>query len=345
MRTISDTIKRLPKGDSAEIPSPVFSKNNNESRVVLGVSSMKDHMTDEGWQITYGLSLNGYVHCGYGLDDPETDVRKIIEKHNPGTIVVQDPREWDVHRGDFRDMNARFLNVESMKEDSKTFRVTILKDSHQKNSYQRDHALSMGIHAWIVYYNERIVKHLAPYVRPKHLIRTSHSIDKSIVPEFCDDRKNNCLISGAVSRAYPLRQRIVNARRPLQVVCHKHPGYHRNGSAVPEFLATLNTFKVSICTSSMYGYSLRKLIESTACGCKVITDLPSDEIMPCIEENLIRIDRRQSLVAIRKVIQNAVGDYNYEKQRKIADRAIEHYHYENVCRRLSDDIKKMRETY
>ena len=126
---------------------------------------------------------------------------------------------------------------------------------------------------------------------------------------------------------------------------HNHPGYHRNGCVVPGFLKLLNQFKVSICTSSRYGYSLRKLIESTACGCRVITDLPVDEILPVVEENLIRINPNDNHLSMRKTIEDAVSSYDYEKQRDIAKRAIEHYDYRAVCSRLANDIQAMKENY
>ena len=345
MRSVHDIIKGLPRSRVLEISAPPFKICAAQEKLVLGVHSMQNHTTDEGWQITHGLSLNGYRHCGHMLEEKETDVANLIEKHHPGTIVVQDVREWDVQSNDFRDKEARFTRVESMKSEESLFRVTVLKDSHQRPEYHSRESDRIGVHAWIVYYNDRIVKHLAPYVRPQHLIRTTHSIDSLTVPDFSNDRPFNCLFSGAVSGAYPLRQRMLTFRKYLPMHVHNHPGYHRNGCVVPDFLKLLNQFKVSICTSSRYGYSLRKLIESTACGCRVITDLPVDEILPVVEENLIRISPMASRIEMKRVIEVVVNSYDYEKQRDLAKRAIEHYDYRAVCSRLANDIQTMKERY
>jgi hypothetical protein len=107
----------------------------------------------------------------------------------------------------------------------------------------------------------------------------------------------------------------------------------------------LNTFKVSICTSSRYGYALRKLIESTACGCKVITDLPTNEVLPVIEENLIRVNINAGLNEIKRAIDDAVDTYDYDRQRELAARAIEYYDYRPVCMRLANDIQLTKERY
>lgn len=344
-RTVKDTIAKLPRINVAELTATKFVNGVTGNRIVLGVASMREHMTDEGWQITHGLSLNGYKHCGYMLEENQTDVAELISKYNPGTVVIQDVREWDYQPGDFRDKNARFINVDSLRSRDDIFKVTVLKDSHQRPEYHRSKSSMMGIHAWIVYYNEQIVKHLATYVRPQHLIRTTHSIDREIVPEFSEMRDSNCLFSGAVSRAYPLRQIIIRNREFLPIFVQSHPGYNRNGCVVPEFMKLLNRFKVSICTSSKYGYTLRKLIESTVCGCKVITDLPRDENLPVVEENLIRINPNDNYRTIKRTIEDAVKSYDYEKQKELAKRAIEHYDYRVVCAKLAEDIQIMKDKY
>ena len=344
-RTVRETIAKLSRNNVAELIAPKFVNGVTGNRLVLGVASMKEHMTDEGWQITHGLSLSGYKHCGYLLEENQTDVSELISKYSPETVVIQDVREWDYQPGDFRDKNAMFTNVDSLRSRDDIFKVTILKDSHQRPEYHRDCSSMMGIHAWIVYYNKQVVKHLATYVRPQHLIQTTHSIDKNIVPLFSEQRDSGCLFSGAVSGAYPLRQSIMRHRRFLPISVQPHPGYNRNGCVVPEFMNLLNKFKVSICTSSMYGYTLRKLIESTACGCRVITDLPCDEILPIVEENLIRINPGDNHRTIKRTIEDAVRSYDYDKQRDLARRAIEHYDYRVVCSRLAEDIQAMKENY
>lgn len=345
MRTVQDTIAKLPPGKGSELCRPDYRPSDRTEKLVLGVSSMKDHMTDEGWQITHGLSLNGYRHCGFGLDEPETNVRRLLQKYSPDTLVIQDIREWDVKRGDFRQVEARFIDVAAMAADPEVFRLTILKDSHQQPYYHRQAAEDMGCHAWIVYYNPRIVKHLAPYVRTEHLVRTTHSIDSELIPAFVENRPKGCLFSGAVSDCYPLRKRMRNARAQLPMDVLNHPGYHRNGSVVPQFLQTLSQYKVAICTSSTFGYSLRKLIEATCCGCRIITDLPVDEVLPVVEENLVRIPTDLPIPYIARAIKEAEAGYDFEKQRDMAERAAAFYDYREVTRRLAEDISELKRRY
>lgn len=310
---------------------------------------MRNHMTDEGWQITHGLALNGYIHCGHGLEEPSVDVRNLIECYRPGTVVLQDIREWDSKRGDFRDPRARFENVNTLTQYPEIFKLTILKDSHQNPQYHREAAEDMGCHAWIVYYHPKIVKHLAPYVREHHLIRTWHTVNAAAVPTFNPNR-SGCLFSGAISNVYPLRQKIRSAMGRLPVHMLQHPGYHRRGSATPEFLQTLSQYKVAICTSSIYGYSLRKIIEAVCCGCRVITDLPLEELLPVIslpaaEHCLIRVNPAISMDDLREVILTAEREYDEDLMRTISTAATHFYNFTNVTKKLAHDIQGLRNIY
>ena len=40
-----------------------------------------------------------------------------------------------------------------------------------------------------------------------------------------------------------------------------HPGYGRSKCFTPEFLKILSIYKVAICTVSIYGYAVRKIVE------------------------------------------------------------------------------------
>src|SRR5258708_11028612 len=103
----------------------------------------------------------------------------------------------------------------------------------------------MGVHAWVCYYNPRIVKHLASWVREEHLIRTYHSINSANIPPFSANR-HGTLLSGAVSQAYPLRKRLFDGAFLLpDTIALPHPGYHRGGCHTPSFLIQLSKFKVA----------------------------------------------------------------------------------------------------
>jgi hypothetical protein len=181
-------------------------------------------------------------------------------------------------------------------------------------------------------------------VRPQHLIRTYHTIDPAIVPSY-EERSGDCLLSGAISDAYPLRKRIHRELHKLPVRYLQHPGYHRKGCCTPQFLQILRGYRVAICTASRYGYALRKLIEATAAGCVVITDLPEDEVMPEIDANLIRIHPSIPTQALGKLVQESIETYDPSKQALFAARAKDYYDYRKMGLRLTQQIDGLQEVY
>lgn len=372
MRTVEDILRTInsPPGIT-RLDKPRYSppEGNRDVRVGLAVASMKDHTTDEGWQLFQGLEQGGYGLCGYGLDfqhaemsyDDDgtayidkfvfgpnmTDVGSILALYNPTTVVVQDAREWQGQTaGKGFDERERFRNVGQLRLRPDIFRLTVLKDAHQRPQYHRDSAEEIGCHAWITYYHPDIVCKFAPYVRKEHLVRTYHSVDSKIVPEYSSDRPHGCLLSGAVSSAYPLRSRLFRESRYLHhTTTLPHPGYHRRGSATPGFLQLLSKYKVAICTSSAYGYVLRKIIEATACGCVAITDLPKDEVLNGIDGNLWRVPPDISIKDMADVINAEIKLYNSERQAHYAEVCKELYDYRVQGVKLSNDIEALRRRY
>lgn len=348
MRTIADTIRQLPSpAGFAPLPAPAYTRGSDGPSVMLAVESMKDHTTDEGWAIALALQYAGYQLAGFGLPHNCTHVPAILSSLNPSVVVVQDKREWDLNGPkDFREPRARFHGVEALRDRPDVFKLTILKDAHQRPDYHQQSAAEIGCHAVITYYHPQIVCHLAPYVRPEHLIRTYHTVDRRVVPSFSPDNRAGALLSGAVSSAYPLRRMLfANAHLLSSTTVLPHPGYHRNGCATPGFLKMLSRFRVSICTSSVYGYALRKLIESTACGCRVITDLPSDEVLPHIDGNLVRVPPSITVREMNEIIKSECDRWDAERQAFYASRAVSWYDYRAAGVRLSVDIDNLREHY
>lgn len=401
--SIDNIIKSIQLTSIPQLPVPPYtptlhSLNHYANKVGLAVSSMKYHTTDEGYQIFQGIEHAGYLLFGHGYNTEFTtghgtrttyalrgvdwvDVHNIIKYTNPTVVVLQDKREWDIRSGDFRDPNARFINVDSLHSQPSIFKLTILKDAQQRPQYHSDSAREINCHAWIVYYHPRIIHHLAPYTRPQHLIRTYHSIDSNIVPPysysssrpatlvnvldhldinrnpttidklggsnlFLSEDRGGCLLSGAISEAYPLRTKLVKWIRTLPETDYlKHPGYGRSKCHTPQFLQTLSQYKVAICTASRYGYALRKIIEATACGCMILTDLPYDEVLPEIDGNLTRIHPNTDKQTITKIIRRMLDTYDPTLQEQYANRAKIWYDYMAVCARLASDIESLRSTY
>lgn len=351
-RTVAETAARLSNQKSELLRAPRYCVERMPEfalpqRIAFAVSSMKDHMTDEGWQIMDGLRANGWLLAGHGLPCDETIVPMILKQLDPGVVLVQDKREWDLIRNDFRDPKAYFMDSCVLSEREDIFRLTILKDAHQRPDYHREAAQEIGCHAWVIYYHPTIVKRLAPYVREQHLIRTYHTVDSSLVPPYTSEGRAGCLLSGAMGRnVYPLREAIrAGLGRMPHIKYLPHPGYHREGCMTPEFLKTLSQFKVAICTSSIYGYCLRKIIEATACGCVVLTDLPVDEVLPHIDGNLVRIDPNLGVRTIGRLVVDLIQQYNPERQRAFAQAACAWYDYRSMTQRLAADIEMMRRNY
>lgn len=331
----------------SELPSPVYNPPTDVSSrplVGLAVESMKRHMTNEGWELFAGLEHAGYTLYGHNLPHSSTHVPTILSETNPLTVVVQDKREWEgLTAGGNGDPRMRFTGVRSLRERSDVFRVTVLKDAQNSYSYHRRAADEMGAHAWVVYYLPSRVKQLAPYVRERHLVRTYHTVDKDIVPVYSSHGREGCLLSGAVSDAYPLRRRLAQSPHAIpKMTVLRHPGYHRKGSCTPAFLQTLSKYKVAICTASVYGYALRKIVEATACGCAVVTDLPHDDVLPGIEGNLHRVPNNASLRDVGSVVSRLLEMYNPDKQAAFARVATDTYDYRVEGKGLANAIEELR---
>lgn len=359
MQTITQLLGCLPPVSGiSQLPAPPYSPPHDvktRCKVGLAVESMKRHMTDEGWIIFGGLERAGYHLAGHDLPIDETDVRELATCLKPSTILLQDKREWDYRPGDFRDPLAQFTNVTYLRERDDIFKLTILKDSHQRPIYHSNSAEEIGCHAWVVYYHPRIVHHLAPYTRPVHLIRTYHSINRAHLPTrlaFRKDERRFCLLSGATGGAYPLRTRLMgnltalNSTTPrLTVNFTSHPGYHRNGCDTPNYLNLLSQYRIAICTSSKYGYALRKIIEATVCGCIVLTDLPEDEKLPMIDGNLCRIHPDISFKELKRLLKELHETWSGELQSRYSQLALEWYNHIAVGKRLASDIEGLRQSY
>lgn len=340
--TVQNVINGLVQRRVKPLPRPTYSGDSSKG-IFLAVESMKRHTTDEGWQIQAAAESAGYTLCGMNLPVNSVNVLEILKLTNPGVVILQDKREWDIPAKSFRDRTARFEEFTDLINWPEIFKLTILKDAHHNLDYHSRSAAEIGCHGWIIYYHPSIVKTLAPYIRVEDCIRTYHSIDSTLVPSFSGNRSKGCLLSGAVSQAYPLRMRLVEELSLLKNTDYlKHPGYHVQGTVTPDYLKLLSKYKVSICTSSMYGFTLRKLIESTACGCVVVTDLPVDDPLPEIDDNLHRISPSASTQEINELVQTLIRTYDPELQQQFAEKAKLYYDYRASGLRLVNDIERMR---
>jgi len=119
-----------------------------------------------------------------------------------------------------------------------------------------------------------------------------------------------------------------------------HPGYNNHGTDVNNYLKLISSYKVHIATASKYGFALRKIMESVACQCVCITTLPQYDVLPEIDDCLIRITNDIPLADLGIIIENAVRTYNPEKAKYYADKCLEYYDYRNLTKLIDKEITR-----
>jgi hypothetical protein len=353
LRTVDSTIaaiKHVPTVQELPAPPYVGDADDSRPRIVLGVSSLRDCTSPEGHALIEGLRHAGWQVWGHGYADPFnlTDVREIIHRIEPGVVLVYDIREWGEHCGknDLRDPMARFTNLSALLERANIFKVGMIRDAHNSVEQCNESFKQAGVHAWVHQYHPRIVKHLNNAVRPQHLIRSWHSVEPADVPPFDKHNREGCLLSGNLSGYYPLRQRLYDNLHLLpRTTMLGHPGYQRQKCHTPEMLDQFSRHKVAIVTSSIFGYAIRKFVEATAAGCAIITDLPTDEVIPFIDVNFTRVSTDVSISEVRNLLLEMYRLYNPERQRQLSDVCKCYYDWRNVGCRLDDSIEMMKEHY
>jgi hypothetical protein len=353
MRSIADVVAATRRRDiTGKLSAPAYEPNTYTQggpNLAFMVASMQRHMTDEGYQIALALKEGGYWLCGEGFNGGSGDVLLTTSQTVPRTVVLQDKREWiGSTAGPGFDQKERFTNVEALRERDDIFKLTVLKDAHADQVLHYNAAQEIGCHAWITYYHPDLVEAHCPAVRKQHLVRTYHSIDADIVPDMLKNPRAAGVISGAVSMAYPLRSRLMleaKEGRMSNVEWYRHPGYGRNHCHTGEYLNMLSGYRVAICTSSRFGYAVRKIIEATACGCIVVTDLPKDEVLPEIDGNLVRIDPDISPQRVDWIVKELALGWTLVCQDMWAERAKRFYDYRALGKKLAADIETMRKGY
>jgi hypothetical protein len=158
---------------------------------MLAVETFSRHMTDEGWQLQLGLEEAGYCLYGKGFPHDETSVPDILALTSPGTVIVQDKREWDPTRDGCFDKTVAFRGCGCLRDEPHVFRVTVSKDATRaclspRRSRRDRHARMDRL------YNPSVVCHMASWIRPEHCIRTYHSLNSEDVPVFASERRGAC---------------------------------------------------------------------------------------------------------------------------------------------------------
>lgn len=305
--------------------------------IVLGNVDYRRHMTTEGDQFQEGLRAAGWPICGTGFDG-YTDVPLILDRYRPDTIVIHDPRDWDPSSAIAFRKDLGFTRLSALRT-AEAFKAIVVKDAASSLVYQARIFRQVGADAAITYYHARSIWKNADWLQHVPLIRTYHSLDAddlAAIPMGSDRRA--VVVSGALSKAYPLRQRVVRDSHVLGVDVIPHPGYSNKGARTPAYCRLLGGYKVSIATASMYGFALRKIIEGVAVGCTVITDLPAYDVLPAIDGALVRVPATINPPELASVIAAAVLSWDPLERALWAARARLFYDYRALGRRLADHL-------
>lgn len=313
-------------------------------RLCLALHDYRNHITDEGDQLQRGLERAGWTLTGAGFGDGCRDVSELLARHNPDTVFVQDVRDWSPDSpGAFR-RDVGFINVRELAARRDILRLTVCKDAGTAVRYQKEFAESIRPDAIVHYYHERSILPLSPWLRNYRLIRTYHTVDA----QFCEtlpmvrERKRGVVSGAQNAQVYPLRAMATQNARALGIDALPFPGYGNRGCRTPEYLLALSQYKVHVATASAYGFALRKIVESVAVGCTPVTDLPSYDQLPGIDNALIRIPHGATLAQLREAVEFAANAWNFDERMECARIAREMYDYRVMGRQLDEKIAAMK---
>ena len=98
-------------------------------------------------------------------------------------------------------------------------------------------------------------------------------------------------------------------------------------------------YKVSVATASLYGFALRKIIESVAAGCIAVTNLPESDVLPEIDGALWRVSQEAKIGEVEDAVAQAEAAWDLDAAIEWSKRACRFYDWRAVGQRLSDSIE------
>jgi len=306
-------------------------------KIVLANIDYLQHMTDEGNQLQLGLQNAGWKLVGVGYDGC-TDVSMLIANYQPSAIFVQDKRDLDPNCGAFR-KDLMFKGLGNLKTCSAK-KIAVVKDAGTLVQYHERFCSEVGADAVYIYYHEKSVTALSPWLAKYQLLRGYHTIDTDFVSKIpITTERYYAVGSGAMNATvYPLRVMAQRNRNTLGLKWLAHPGYHNNATHTRNYLTTIAQYKVHLATASAYGFALRKIIESVAVGTTVVTNLPEYDRLPEIDEALVRVPDNIMLSTLRDVIATAAENWDLGRALHYANKARAFYDYRIAGLRLDSAI-------
>lgn len=310
-------------------------------KVVFANAAYEKHMSNEGLQLEQGLAHHGWLLVGARHQIDMNDAREIINRLKPDIIFIQDPRDLFAENSGCFDKWTHIYNVDVLRNHPEIFKVVSFKDAATAIDYQRDFAARVGAHALATYYHERSVLAVSAWASQYRLLRHYHTVDTDDLNSFpFHTRRKPAIVSGHPSPdVYPLRNTVIRHAIALGVDVKKHFGWTNRGCDTPQYLRIISQYRVHIATCSKYRFALRKIIESVCCGCTTVTNLPKYDVLPVIDECLVRIpDKIDHLGEFRDMIHDLADTWDADRAWYWAQKAREYYDYRADARRLNDLI-------
>jgi hypothetical protein len=306
-------------------------------KLVLANRGYAQHTTDEGLQLEDGLHAAGWCLAGYGVGDSCVDVPTLLARYTPRVVMVQDVRDWhrDNRWGCF-DPRYHFARWERLR-DCGAFVATPFKDAGSMPKVQAEFFQRVRPGALVTYYHPDAVREASKgAVSDYAQVRTYHTVDADLVRSIpLDGERRRGIVTGATGvGVYPLRQRVFEGAAALGIDGQGHPGYGNKGCDTARYLRQLAGYKVHVATASRFGFALRKIIESVALGCTPVTDLPAFDVLPEIDEVLVRVPSRISIDDLRGVIDEAERSWDLERALALSAKACAYYDYRVMGARL-----------
>jgi hypothetical protein len=318
------------------------------SNLLFALESFRRHMDNGRWLFQLGMERQGYVSVGKDMPSPgvdATDVEWAVKRFSPRIVIFWPRYEWDSREWVGPEVKPEhcYRNWEYLLTRPDILRVCVFHDAGSARDQQRRWHEAFKPHVYLTWYHADSVLPFAPHIQRGQLVRTYHILDSDNLPPF-EQRAKTCIVSGAYTPdVYPLRTRVFQwaneGKLGLGVEAIKHPGYKQAGTHSNEYAKTLAQYKVAVCTASAYRFALRKIVEATAAGCRVVTNLPSYDLIPGIDDNLIRVPSDIGAAELREIIQGAAATWNFNQQQAFADAAVRYYDWRVECQRVAKDLE------
>jgi len=325
------------------------SRSAGSPGILFWLEPFSRHMDGLCWLIQRGLAAAGWQVVGHGFPPPgdTTDVMEAVRRFQPRVALFWTGPEWGTSLPQQRALGVMdehaFRGWERLEREApEVVRGTFFVDAGSNQQAQREWHERLRPQLYLTPYHPDSVVTLNPHIPRSAVVRYHHPIEAERFPPF-GSRDGRCVISGATGTCYPFRSRMkAAAKQGLlgEVTVVNHPGYHGLGCVSLDYNQVLAKHRVAICTCSSYKFALRKHIEATASGCRVITNLPEYDVLPEINDNLRRVGSGLTTQAMLQLIDSLASSWDVEEQAAFALAAREYYDYRAVGKRLAEELRK-----